>query len=320
MPTGVGFSPLTIPIMSTQTEHTRREILALFDADRNNLKAALKHADREALTQMHNLQRLVADCFRAFLAQEDTHKRLSAFAIYQIEAIHLVERACMQALCWYYGIGTAMLRMALEALIRGAFWEGMAHPSTRDSAQIVRSSRGAQVGDQTKRLHDLFADVFSHAPQAERELDLVSAGIFDRVSFLFSTGQFTRVVPPFRVMVGQVAEWGFLHPIADPAATIYDGVYWKLSEDAHIIPDKTLLGRRFVAGKEAFPTVEFNADELRAFIEMLQIVADIGIILSLNLISKILGDVRFLESQVSPLRPGMRKVLSRGFCGDWRSG
>ena len=312
--------PSTIPIMSTQTEKVRRQIQRLFDADRNNLRASLKHADRQALTQMHHVQRLLTDCFRAFFAQEQTHKRLSAFAIYQIEAIHLIERACMQALCWYYGIGTAMMRMALEALIRGAFWEGMAHKILRDRAEIIRRAPGVKLTDKTGRLHDWFADIFAKHPTAEADLEAVSAAIFDRVSPLFSDPSLSRVVPSFRMMVDQIAQWGLLGPIeSEPAASaIYGGVYWKLSDDAHLIPDKTLLGRRFVAGKEAFPTVEFSAEELNAFVEMLEIVADIGIVLGLNLIAKIIDDTGFVESRLDPLRHRMRKVLHRGFCGDWK--
>jgi hypothetical protein len=279
----------------------------------------LKRADRQAIAQMHNVRQLLTDCFRAFFAQEQTHKRLSAFAIYQIEAIHLIERACMQALCWYYGVGTAMLRMALEALIRGAFWEGIAHKIIRDRAEIIRRARGVKLPDKTGRLHDWFVDIFAKHPNAEADLEVISAAIFDRVSPLFSDPSLKRAVPSLRMMVDQIAEWGLLAPIATEraASAIYDGIYWKLSDDAQVIPDKTLLGRRFVAGKEAFPAVEFGAEELNAFVEMLEIVADIGIVLSLNLIAKIIDDAGFVESRLGPLRRRMRKVLQRGFCGDW---
>jgi hypothetical protein len=304
--------------MNTRTDQIRQAILADFDRDRTNLEDSLRKADSEALSHMRDVQQLIADCFKVFFAQEQTHKRLSAFAIYQIEAIHLVERACMQVLCWYYGIGTAMLRMALEALIRGAFWEGMAHKILRDRAEVIRRVPGVKLLDKTGRLHDWFTDIFDRHFNAEADLEAVSAVIFDRVSALFSDRLLNRAVPPLRAMLEQIGKWGLLDPIPDPAATIYDGVYWKLSDDAHVIPDKTLLGRRFAAGKEAFPTVEFSADELSGFVEMLEIVSDIGIVLGLNLIANILNDAGFVERQLSPLRPRMREVLSHGFCGDWR--
>jgi len=304
--------------MSRHSNRVREAILADSDRDRAKLEESLKRADPELLEHLLDMRHLVADCFRAFLAEEATHKRLSAFPLYQIEAIHLLERACSQALCCYYGIGTAMLRNALEALIRGAFWEGMAHKVLRDRAEIVRRAPGVKLPDKTGRLHEWLADVFAQHPQAEADLEAVSAAIFDRVSPLFSDPLLSRAIPPLRTMVDQIAQWSLLDPIPQGTAAIYDGVYWKLSDDAHLIPDKTLLGRRFTAGKDAFPAVEFDRDELSAFIEMLGIVADIAIILSLNLIAKILNDAGFVERQFDSLRPRMREVLSQGFCGNWQ--
>jgi hypothetical protein len=50
---------------------------------------------------------------------------------------------------------------------------------------------------------------------------------------------------------------------------------------------------------------------------MLEIVADIGIVLSLNLAARILPDVRFAERQFQKLIPRMREILPHGYCGDW---
>jgi hypothetical protein len=120
-------------------------------------------------------------------------------------------------------------------------------------------------------------------------------------------------------MVEQIAQWGLLAPIPEPTASIiYNGVYWKLSEDAHLIPDKTLLGRRFAGGKPAFPTVEFSTADLKGFVEMLEINADIGIVLSLNMAARVLPDAKFAERQYHELRPRMREILPHGYCGDWK--
>ncbi len=167
-----------IEIVKTPSDRSRHDIIASLDHDRANLEESLKQADSELLEHLLDVQHLVTDCFTAFLAQKETHKRISAFGIYEIEAIHLVERACMQVLCWYYGIGTSMLRSALEALIRGAFWKGMAHKDFRDHAETIRSAPGVKLlSDKIGRLHDWFADVFKHAPYADAEMDLVSAGV-----------------------------------------------------------------------------------------------------------------------------------------------
>ena len=303
--------------MNTRTDRIRQDILADLDRDRTNLENSVRQADARALAHMRDVQQLITDCFMAFFTQEETHKRLSAFAIYQIEAIHLIERAGMQALCWYYGVGTAMLRAVLEALIHGAFWEAMAHKVLRDRAQIVRRAPGVKLPGRTRRLHEWLADVFAQHPQEEAEIKALSGGIFDRISPLFSDPLLNRDIPPLRTMVEQLEQWGLLAPIPEPITAIYDGIYWKLSDDAHLIPDKTLLGRRFVSGRNASPTLEFDGDELSAFIEMVGIVADIAIVLSLNVSAEILN-AEFVERQLASFQPRMREVLPQGFCSEWQ--
>jgi hypothetical protein len=298
----------------------QRRFVDEYDRDRINFEGTLKKADPHTLTHLLELLQLVRDCFLSLLCQKETVHTLSAFGIYHFEAIHLLERACTEALCCYYGVANSMLRIALEALIRGAFWEGMAHKALRERAEVVRRARGVKINGELRRLHDWLADVFAQAPQAETGLELMSAAIFDRTSPLFSDPVLNRVVPLFKMMVEQVAHWGLLDPIADPAPVIYDGVYWKLSDDAHLIPDKTLLGRRFVASKPAFPTVEFSSDDLRGFVDVLEIVSDIGIVLSLNLTAQILRETGFVDRQLQALSPRMREILARGYCSAWKSG
>jgi hypothetical protein len=297
-----------------------REFLDAYDRERGSLEVALTNADRQLLVRLREIPQLLLDTFRLLLYQKETVHRISAFGIYSIDSIHLLRRATTEALCCYYSIGTAMLRIALEILIRGAFWEGMAHKAFRDSAEVVRrNGRRLNVNGERKGIHDWFADVFAHTPGAEAQWETMSGSIFDRTSPLFSDPLLNRVLPRFIDMIEQVAEWKLLEPIpcADAVEAIHRGVYWELSKAVHLIPDKTLLGRQFSAGKSAFPAIEFSPDELTAFVEMLEIVADVGIVLSLNLTAAIHPDKAFVAKQFDPLCVRMREVLSRGFCGDW---
>ncbi len=141
-----------------------RDFLADHERDLDNLKASLSSADRRALVHLREVSRLVNDSFASFLTRQENHQRISAFALYEIETIHLLQRAYMEALCCYYGAGHLMLRSSLEALSRGAFWEGMAHKIFRDRADIIRHVGGVKIDGYTRRLHDWFADVFAHAP------------------------------------------------------------------------------------------------------------------------------------------------------------
>jgi len=118
----------------------------------------------------------------SLLCQKETVQVLSAFESYQFEAIHLLERATSEAVCCYCGVAHSILRIALEALVRGAFWEGMAHKAPRDRAEVVRRSGGVKIEGEVRGLHRWFRDVFSHAPQAEGDLERTWGAIFDRTS------------------------------------------------------------------------------------------------------------------------------------------
>jgi hypothetical protein len=312
-------APLGCARLEMKQSPLHRQFLDDYDRDRTHLKASLTKADRRLLVHLREVSQLVKDSFVSLLCQKETFHRISAFALYGIESIYLLQRTCTEALCCYYGVGTVMLRSGLEALIRGAFWEGMAHKAFRDRAEVVRRVGGVKINGELRKLHRWFADVFARAPQAETDFEVMSAAIFDRTSALFSEPELNRVLPPFIAMVEQVAQWELLDPIPEPARAIYRGVYRDLSSAVHLIPDKTLLGRRFVAGKPAFPTIEFSADDLKAFVDMLEIVANVGMVLSLNLTAKILPGKGLVESQFDALGVRMRQVLPRGFCGDWKS-
>src|SRR5208282_5658379 len=57
-----------------QATQCHRDILRHFDRDRRKLKKSLNQADPELLEHVLNVQHLVMESFRAFLAREETHK------------------------------------------------------------------------------------------------------------------------------------------------------------------------------------------------------------------------------------------------------
>jgi len=149
---------------------------------------------------------------------------------------------------------------------------------------VIRRT-GTKIGTETKTLLDWFADTFKRHPNSEDELEQMSRVIYGRTSALFTDRSLSRVVPPLKKMLEQVTAWGLLRPMEEPLLAIYEHLYWELSKDSHLIPDKTLLGRRFVAGKGPLPPIEYNAEDLDSFVEALRCVVDVGILLSANLVS-----------------------------------
>lgn len=113
-------------------------------------------------------------------------------------------------------------------------------------------------------------------------------------------------------MVEQVAEWRLFRPIPDPVTVIYEGLYWELSSAAHLIPDTTLVGRRFVTNKPMVPMIEFSANDLARFARLLVILVDIGIVLTVNLVKALRADDDPIEERLLSIVAKAREVLPNG--------
>ena len=167
------------------------EILHDARRDSENLKRTLQEMNQQSLARAWGVLGLLTEFLPTFLNSTETLHRTSVFWIYYDHSVHLARRAWTEALCLYYGPGHSMLRNALESLIRGAFWEGMAHRKFRADAQVVRRT-GGKIGMETKTLLDWFADVFKHDPNAEDELEQKSGAVFDKTSALFAERRIGR--------------------------------------------------------------------------------------------------------------------------------
>jgi hypothetical protein len=69
--------------------------------------------------------------------QANWHSK-SAFLTYHWEAFHLAHRAFLEALSGYYNTAYILLRGTLELLLKGAFWECLAHKKFRDKADVIK--------------------------------------------------------------------------------------------------------------------------------------------------------------------------------------
>ena len=286
----------------------RREILCEAHQDLEQLKRTLKEAKPESLARAWGVLGLFAEFLPTLMDSTATRHRTSAFCIYYTDSVHLARRGCTETFSFYYGIGHSLLRSVLESLIRGAFWEGTAHKQFRENARVIRRT-GTKIGTETKTLLNWFADTFKRHPNSEDELEQMSAVIFDKTAALFTDRSLSRVVPRFKKMLEQVTAWGLLRPIEEPILAINEHLYWELSKDAHLIPDKTLLGRRFVAGKGPMPSVEYDAGDLESFVEALRCVVDVGIVLSTNLVSLIGAQHGGVPKKFPELNEKVEKLL-----------
>lgn len=113
-------------------------LVADLNQDLPNLEATVERVSIEAIEMAGIIQSSFAE-FNSLMssAQPEIFHRHSAFIIYHIDATFFSRRALREALCSYYGGAGSLLRSACEAILRGAFWECLAHRRYRDRADIV---------------------------------------------------------------------------------------------------------------------------------------------------------------------------------------
>jgi len=212
-----------------------------------------------------------------------TWHRKSAFLTYQFDVFYAAHRSLLEALAGYYNAGYTLLRNTLELLLKGAFWECLAHKKFRNSAETLKKSR-SKVYEKKRSLIDWFNDMFKLHHEIEDEFEEISVAIFDKVSPIFEDKELQKLIPSLKTIVAQLDEWGILKNLPNPIETIYEKVYGELCKDVHVIPDKTDIGRRLLKDKELFKTTVI-LEELNKFLELLARVMDIGIVIELNILS-----------------------------------
>ena len=210
----------------------------------------------------------------------------SAFLDYHFQAFYQAHRSFLEALSGYYNAGYVLLRSVLELLLKGAFWECLAHKKFRDNAEIVKEKASTKIRRSRKTILDwLNNDVIAQNPSIEKELEEVSAEIFDndKIGHIFEDSTLRKLIPKPKVIIEQLAAWGILDSIPNPIDNVYK-IYDDLSGEVHVIPDKTDIGRRLLSQKELFE-IDVMPEELNKFMMILHEVVDIGIVIELSVLS-----------------------------------
>lgn len=209
-----------------------------------------------------------------------TWRSKSAFLTFHWEVFHLAHRSFLEALAGYYNAAYSLLRNTLELLLKGAFWECLAHKRFRDKAQVTKKWV-VKIGKDKKTLLNWFEDIIKLKPSIEEEFEKTSAAIYDKIFPIPEDPDLKRLVPLPKQIIEQLSEWGIFDPVLDPAERIYK-IYSNLSADVHVIPDKTDIGRRLLKERELFETVVIP-EELSKLSNLLHKVIDIGIVIELNI-------------------------------------
>lgn len=277
-------------------------LAAELNRDVPNLKASVERVSIEAIETAGIVQSSFAAFSSLLSSSRETFQRHSAFYIYHTDATFFPIRALREALCSYYGAAGSVLRNACEAILKGAFWECLAHERYRDHAEVV-GEKSRKIEGVRRNILDWFYDVFQAKPQLEVTLEKQSAAIFDAISPLFKDRGLHRVVPSLSMMIRQLSAWKMFEPVTDPVSEIYDDLYWSLSEDTHVVPDMTMIGRLIMAGKDASTIIEPSPEEFGRFLDLLGRVAEIEALAVLSVLEDDTRTDDTLRAKIASMRP-----------------
>jgi hypothetical protein len=202
-------------------------------------------------------------------------QRYSAFISYHWDTFELAHNSYYEALRANYSAGFILLRSTLELLIRGAFFECLAHEQFRDKSIVLDGDRAGA------RLKQFLSQVFARKPEVEHEFEQSSIAIYDKIARIIDDQRFR---PSNSTMLKQLAEWGAFCGIRHPEAVV-SGAYRKLSRDVHAHPDRTDIGRILTySSRQLFGPKSVSRRFLSEYSDDLKEVIDIGIVTTCNLL------------------------------------
>ena len=246
-----------------------------------NIAISLQKCDFEKILKAHDsIHEFMLIPTGLITSNKNFHAK-SAFLIYHHEVFYQAHRSLLEALSGYYNAAYTLLRNTLELILKGAFWECMAHKKYRDRYTEAKS------GNSKKTPIDQLKEIIRQKSSIEK-LERISAKIYDILS---EDENLKNIMPKLKPnqIVKQLASWGIFDPISNSIEYVYNLCYKKLSADVHVAPDKTNIGKRLLAEKDLFE-IEVIPEELNRYAEDLHRVMDIGIVVELNILEDILNE------------------------------
>lgn len=267
----------------------------------SGIRRSIEEADYEKLRKAHDsIHEFMTVAYHCVPPDTTVWHSRDAFMCYQYEAFYQAHRALLETLAGYYNAGYSLLRNELELLLKGAFWECMAHKEFRKNAEIIKKSV-VKIEGTNQTLLDWFEDIFKLEPSIEEELENNSVGIFDKIAPIFKDLALKRLILPLKRVLEQLDAWNILDPIPDGVESVYN-LYGDLSNDIHVIPDRTDIGRRIDSIENLFE-ITILPKELDKFSQTLHSVMDIGIVIELNILDNWIRESEDVKSSLRERLP-----------------
>jgi len=235
---------------------------------------------QKAHNAIHEFMLLAPLLFPCEPCKQISWQSKSAFFILHWEAFHHAHRSLIEALCAYYNVSFVLLRTTLELVVKGAFWECMSHKEYRQNCDVLDNDAWG------KRIKGWLNEIFELSEEVKEEFEETSAGIYDKIGPIIEVSDFR---PNIKTIVSQLAQWDIFNPIPDPITAIYRGIYGRLSADAHVVPNRTDIGKRILNMPSQIFDQEILQDTLSEYTHCLHEVMDLAIVVELNVVRDLIG-------------------------------
>lgn len=243
-----------------------------------NVKPSLKEKFeplQKAHDSIHQFMLMAPRLFPFKTYKKVTWQSKSAFLTYHYEAFDVAHRSFIEALCGYYSVAFALLRMVLELILKGAFWECLAHKPFQENSYILDKDKHG------RKIKEWLNAIFKQAPSVKEDLEKTSGAIYDKISPIVDDPDFR---PSMKTIIRQLNHWGILDSVPDPVDMIYNRLYRRLSTNVHVVPDMTDIGSRLlVKPDEIFSSGEILENKLSEYALLLHEVMDIAVVVELNI-------------------------------------
>jgi hypothetical protein len=242
----------------------------------------------QELTLCDSTMRAAAALSTGFVTSDTTippnefgwYEELSAFLPYQWEAnVGHLRASLVLALSGSYNAAFTLLRNSLELLVKGAFYDSLAHPRFRDNWKLAEEYAESKFRRYVMRMAKQEPGLDDLDRASAKILGLIEPWLNDNYREFFK----------FPNMALALIRWGLLDPLDRlEAVRLVNRMYSELSSSVHEYPSKTDFGRAF----NELRTFEYEPKvlqkSLNSFLREWRRVLDLGTVLAINLETRVI--------------------------------
>lgn len=261
-----------------------------------NITESIKKGNFEMISKAHDsIHEFIYLAPLSVTTNKNLDEKSAFLKVYLFEIFYAVHNSFLMTLMGFYNASYVLLRTTLELLIKGALWECLAHKKFRNKSEILRKNK-IKIGKLKKTIIDWLNEIIERKPSIEKKLEETSAAIFDKIYPLPKDPTLKKLIPPPKICINQLNEWGIFNPVSDAKNRIYN-FYSRLSANIHVVPDEIDVGRRLLSQKDLYE-IEIIPDELNNYCKQLQEIMDIGIVIELNILQDLITQNKEVQNNL----------------------